>query len=93
MPNRDSQSQTIPAAMPPTPTPTDLPTELWLQILSHLPVATLLKTRLVNHKWKDRADDVTLWKALCMRDGVAIDSGTRSLPFKTMLGNYCCLII
>jgi len=50
---------------------TDLPIETLMGLLSFLPVADVLRCRLVCHDWQEGIDGLdgdSIWKILCMRD-------------------------
>ncbi|KAF9532902.1 WD40-repeat-containing domain protein [Crepidotus variabilis] len=46
-----------------------LPTEISLQIFSYLPFQTLVTCALVSRRWRDLADDQSLWRSLCEERG------------------------
>lgn len=46
-----------------------LPTELALQVLSFLPVASLFQASVVSHRWHALCDAQVVWKSLCEERG------------------------
>ncbi|KNC96735.1 uncharacterized protein SPPG_07943 [Spizellomyces punctatus DAOM BR117] len=50
-----------------------LPHEIWLQILAFLGPGALTKLRSADRGWRKRADDASLWRALCLAQDVEPD--------------------
>ncbi|KAF8809004.1 F-box/WD repeat-containing protein 11 [Phlegmacium glaucopus] len=61
-----------------------LPTEVSLQIFSHLPFPTLLVCALVSRRWKALANDQSLWKDLCQAQGWKWCQAPRSHTFNAL---------
>jgi hypothetical protein len=65
-----------------------LPTEVALQIFSHLSYQTLLECALVCSRWRALADDQFLWKNLCRARGWQWKQPHRVHTFEVALGMH-----
>ena len=65
----------------------DLPIETLMVVFSFLPVADVLRSRLVCHLWHEGIDGLdgdSMWKILCMRDfGFQHDKKLEATWFET----------
>ncbi|KAL0946492.1 hypothetical protein HGRIS_012710 [Hohenbuehelia grisea] len=63
-----------------------LPTEIALQIFSHLSATSLLTCAAVSRRWQALADDPALWKTLCNAHGWVWRQPTRGNGFESLYG-------